>query len=306
VPSGTSAGRLAIVTWIGTDRGLFALDGTGQRTVIDHGPVRALSGRWALVGDEVVTVDDRDVAKIEGGLRAHCLVDAGDGLYVGTSEATLLRLDPRSPERGLERVEGFDRIDGRDGWYTPWGAPPDVRSLAVSSDRALLVNVHVGGVWRSSDGGATWTSVVDVDNDTHQVHADPSNAEVVAAAAVGFGRSHDGGRTWEWSDDGLHASYCRAVALAQATELVTASEGPFSKRGAVYRRPASSDEDFERCRAGLPEWFPFNLDTFRLAAAGDDVVLGCEDGRVFGSADAGGTWDLLATDLGPVRCVALQ
>ena len=205
----------------------------------------------------------------------------------------------------LAPVESFDRIETRDGWYTPWGAPPDTRSLAAGPDGTLLVNVHVGGVWRgTADGG--WTEVVDVDADTHQVVADAERGIVVAAAAIGFGRSVDGGVSWEWAADGLHATYCRAVAIAGDTTLVTASTGPGSRQGAVYRRPLHDDGPFEKCGTGLPEWFPFNLDTGQLAAAGDEVVLGTADGRVYRSADAGATWALVADDLPAVRTVSIR
>jgi hypothetical protein len=162
-------------------------------------------------------------------------------------------------------------------------------------------------VWRSDpnqDDTVRWTEVVSVDADTHQVVTDAERGIAVAAAAIGFGRG-DGGRSWDWTADGLHATYCRAAAIAGEMSLVTASTGPGSRRGAVYRRPLGADGPFEKCTAGLPEWFPFNLDTAQLAAAGDEVVLGTADGRVFGSSDRGATWDQLADGLAPVRTVAI-
>ena len=266
-------------------------------------PVTAVSGQWALVGDrQVVSLQSGVETKLEGP-RAWCVLDAGDRLYVGTAEARLF--GGASTTADLAPVESFDRIETRDEWYTPWGAPPDTRSLAVGPDGTLFVNVHVGGVWRRSTDDR-WTEVISVDADTHQVVADADRRTVVAAAAVGFGRSVDGGVTWDWATDGLHATYCRAAAIAGATTLVTASTGPGSRQGAIYRRPLGDDGSFEKCRTGLPEWFPFNLDTGQLAASGDEVVLGTADGRVYRSSDAGATWDLVADDLPQVRTITIR
>ncbi len=69
-------------------------------------------------------------------------------------------------------------------------------------------------------------------------------------------------------------------------------DGPGSRRGALYRRRLRGDGSFEKCERGLPEWFPFNLDTAELAASADEVVLGTADGRVLRSADVGATWEL--------------
>jgi hypothetical protein len=285
---------------IGTEQGLRSLDGGDER--LAGQPITALSGDWALVGeDRLVALTSGAEVKLEGP-RAWCLLDAGAQLYVGTAEARLFA-GPATGSADLAPVGSFESIETRDEWYTPWGAPPDTRSLTSGPDGALFVNVHVGGVWRQLPDGR-WAEVVRVDADTHQVTA--GDKAVVAAAAIGFGRSLDGGTTWEWTAAGLHGSYCRAAAIAGDTALVTASTGPGSRRGAVYRRLLRGDGAFEKCAGGLPEWFPFNLDTGQLAAKGEEVVLGTDDGRVYRSSDAGSTWDLVAEELPPVRAVTFR
>jgi hypothetical protein len=286
---------------IGTEQGLRSLDGDGER--LAGQPITAVSGDWALVGERrLVSLATGTEAKLEGP-RAWCVLDAGGRLYVGTAEARLLAGPSATAE--LVPVVSFDRIETRDEWYTPWGAPPDTRSLTAGPDGSLVVNVHVGGVWRQHPDDR-WTEVVSVDADTHQVTADVDQGAVVAAAAIGFGRSLDGGATWDWTAEGLHATYSRAVAIAGDTVLVTASTGPGTRRGAIYRRPLRGDGPFEKCERGLPEWFPFNLDTRQLAAMGDEVVLGTDDGRVYRSADAGASWALVADQLPPVRTVTVR
>jgi hypothetical protein len=282
-----------------TEGGLLAVDGGPD--LLAGRSVSAVSGSWALSDDALVSIDTGVEVKLDGP-RPWCLLQHDGQLYVGTAEARLFA--GPSTTGCLTPVESFDLIGTRDEWYTPWGAPPDTRSLAAG-DGMLFVNVHVGGVWRH-DAGDGWSEVVSVDADTHQVATSADGDAVTAAAAIGFGRSLDGGTTWDWTTDGLHASYCRAVAVVSDTTLVTASTGPGSRRAGIYRRSLRATGPFEKCHVGLPEWFPYNLDTHQLATAGEQVVLGTTDGRVFQSNDAGATWDQVAAELPPVRAVVIR
>jgi hypothetical protein len=87
--------------------------------------------------------------------------------------------------------------------------------------------------------------------------------------------------------------------------ILSASAGHRGRRAALYRRPLNGGNAFERCAAGLPEWFSDNIDTGCVAARGDTVAIGTEDGCVFLSTDAGRRWESLAKGLAPVRAVAL-
>ncbi|MGH9110690.1 MAG: WD40/YVTN/BNR-like repeat-containing protein, partial [Acidimicrobiales bacterium] len=130
---------------------------------------------------------------------------------------------------------------------------------------------------------------------------------VAVAAAVGVGQSDDAGETWTWSHEGLHASYCRAVALAEGWLLASASTGPATQQAAVYRRPLDDPQrPFAACGGGsdLPAMFPHNIDTFCLVAAGNLVAVGERHGRVYLSDDAGQSWRTLADALPGVHCLA--
>lgn len=265
----------------GGGRGLWAL-ATGSTLL------QAADGRWEAV------------AEVPGNAGT-CIGVAGGEVLVGTAEAGLLRL------RGgaVEPVASFDKAPERDAWYTPWGGPPDTRSISAAPDGTLYVNVHVGGILRSRDGGGSWEPTIDVDADVHQVLAHPDMPGVVlAAAAVGLAWSRDGGASWTVEKDGLHASYARAIAVSGSTTFLTASMGPRAGRAAVYRR-ALDGGVFERCREGLPDWFSSNIDTGCLAAAGDLVVFGTEEGSVFASADGGETWRPVADGLPEITAVVI-
>jgi hypothetical protein len=265
------------------------------------------SGWWAVTKDARVwrspgALEWSDVTVVRG-LRPNCVVPTEDGALVGTSEARLVHL---GAEGSAERVRSFDRIATRDEWYTPWGGPADVRSLSRGADGAFYANIHVGGIARSDDGTKWRATPLDIDSDVHQVLAHPETPRLVyAATAIGLATSTDGGESWEFSDEGLHAAYCRAVAIAGDTLLISASKSHTGKQSALYRRPLKGGT-FERCAAGLPEWFKDNVDTFCLDARGDDAVLGTVDGRVFVSGDAGVTWSEALKDEPPITCVAID
>jgi hypothetical protein len=106
-------------------------------------------------------------------------------------------------------------------------------------------------------------------------------------------------------DDGLHATYARAVAVAGDTVVMSVSTGPDGRRAGVYRRPLHGDGPFERSFVGLPGSFPGNVDTGCLAG-GDDgtAVLATSAGRVYLSEDEGATWRTVAAGP-PITCVSL-
>ncbi len=293
---------------LGTSEGLHRL-GTGQTSELSGHDVTALArdgaGWWALVDGRAVLRRDGEADWAPATTLAEgtgtCLSPTPSGLLVGTDGAHLWRLTGT----GLVRVEGFETLADRASWYTPWGDPPDTRSIAVDASGAWFVNIHVGGVARSRDEGRSWQATLDIETDVHQVLAHPDRpGRILAAAAVGLAESTDGGASWQIVTDGLHAHYLRAVAVAADAVLVTASTGPRGRRAALYRRPLAGGR-FERCRTGLPEWFAGNVDTHCLAARGTDVALGTEDGAVYVSADGGRTFESLAKGLPTAQCVVL-
>src|SRR5438445_55393 len=163
--------------FVGTGGGLWTLEGETSR------PVEALAGRsvtalalgpasvWAVV-DGSALLELRDGAwttraSIDGP-PATCVAPTRDGVLVGTEQTRLFRLIGT----GLASIPSFETVEGRDAWYTPWGDPADVRSIAVALDGAIDDNVDTaclaaagplvvfgtgdGRVYRSLDAGARW------------------------------------------------------------------------------------------------------------------------------------------------------
>jgi hypothetical protein len=229
--------------------------------------------------------------------RLNCALSLGDSLLIGTSEAHLFLLKGRD----VDELSSFEDAPGRSDWFTPWGGPPDVRSLSRGPTGDVYVNVHVGGILRSKDLDA-WKPTLEIGSDVHQVLA--TERGVFAASAWGLGVSRDGGASWSFESDGLHATYARAVAVCDSTLLMSASEGPRGRRSAVYRRD-SQEAGFVKSGDGLPEWFAHNIDTGCLDAAGPLAAFATEDGGVFLSEDSGLSWRVLADDLPPARSVLI-
>ena len=270
---------------VGTKKGLLDLD-TGYTLVDGHTTTALAPGprRWhALLDRRVVIRLDEDKVMTVGELPAddgQSLAVLADGtVVVGRTGARLAIVGPQG-----EEVSAFEQVPDRDNWKNPANATPDTRSMANSGDE-LWVNVHVGGLWHSRDRGESWYGVIEPGADIHEVRAE--NGWVAVAAAVGFGWSEDGGQSWSWNTEGLHDSYLRAACIESETAYVSASDGPFTKRGAVYRARLGSA--FVRCEKGLPEWFPHNVDTGHLDAAEGRAVIAFGE-EVHVSEDNGESW----------------
>jgi hypothetical protein len=256
---------------------------------------------WAIAAGRrllhVAHGEARTVAVLPDGPDATCVVTHRGTVLVGGDEASLWQLD----DAELVPVRSFWEAPGRDEWHTPWGGPPSVLSMTSHGDD-LYVGVHVGGILRSTDGGATWSPTIDLHDDVHQVVVDHDDVVYAATGMRGLGRSTDHGRTWEYHTDGLHATYLLTAAVTGEGVLVGAGSGHAGRDGAVYR---FDGRRFDRV-TDLPQRLDGQVMPRCLAAAGDDVVVALPGGDVHVSADAGRTWDLVAEQLDGVTEVALS
>ena len=199
-------------------------------------------------------------------------------------------------DRGpANRLESFDALECRQSWYTPWGGPPAVRSLAHSGDW-VFADIHVGSIMRSPDRGATWEPVTpDLHADVHQVVSAPSRAgRLYANTANAVFVSDDYGCSWEHRMEGLENRYGRALAVHPRDPdclLASVSKGP-SGRGDVqgklyYSRDAG--RTWTRVLAGFPE-VRGNIDTFHMAFDAEGVAWVAVEDQLYRSEDRGQHW----------------
>ena len=298
-----------VATW--TD-GVFVFAGESRHQELAGQPVRALAsdgqgGALAIVNGYSLCrrrFDGEWFALATTEFQLACAVGVGDVIYVGTDDARVLRVGTNGT---IVHLRGFDSMVGRDTWYAGSalidgkivGPPLGIRSMTATSDGAvLLANVHVGGIPRSTDGGLTWQPTIDVGSDVHEVRAHPRHPGVViAAAAIGLCSSRDGGATWAVEREGLHASYCSAVAFSRDDLLVSASADHFATQSAVYRRAIDGQGPLEAIGAGLPRWLDGIVDTSCIAARAAALALTDKAGNVYLSTDAGRTWSRRADGL---------
>lgn len=299
-----------------THEGLFDVESSGPIAFAGETvtALTASNGRlWAIVeGCRVYATTDHvswSMVAERTDLELTCLLATPRGLFLGTEDAHLLRVDlddaanPTGASAG-ELLPGFEAASDRGEWFTPWGGPPSVRSIAWDGGRTIYVNVHVGGILQSDDFGESFRQIIDIKTDVHEVIYHRDSGALLASTGRGFAVAT--ADRWDTTCDGLHGCYMRAVTIADGSVIASASNGPHGDKGAIYRRPLGSRVAFEKCTDGLPEWFGGNVDTACVSASGAIVAAGAPRGSLYVSTNAGAEWDCARTDLSAITAVLVQ
>jgi len=193
------------------------------------------------------------------------------------AHAKHITFDPRDPQTMYVSIEVGGLLRSRDGGKTFEDVPgmyEDVHRLVINPADPRRMYVPGGnGLYASQDEGATWTHVLDTENEVggypDQLVLHPSNPDLMFIAAAKdspgawrmthfagarISRSQDGGRTWE---------------------VLT---------------------------HGLPDRMQGNIEAMCLEAhgAGCSLFAATTAGEVFASDDSGETWSLVVTGLAPI------
>jgi len=243
----------------------------------------------------------------EGDVFSVAIGPADGALYAGTEPSRLFVA--RDDEAWVE-LEALQAIPSRPSWsFPPRPWTHHVRWIAPDPHDAarLLVGIELGGVMRSTDGGASFADHrPGAKLDAHQLAWHPRAPDrAYQAAGDGAARSRDGGATWEALDAGRDRGYCWALALDPTDPdrwFVSAATGPGAAhsgeraRGRLYVH----EHDGWR-RLELPdEAMPYALAT---TAAGE-LLVATADGRVLHSDDHGARFTDTGVRLGPVLAMA--
>jgi len=167
-----------------------------------------------------------------------------------------------------------------------------VFALAVSPTDAatVLVGTGSGSVYRSIDGGASWTPVAHgLGRAVLTIQFSPFKAGLVYAGTRGSGlwKSSDGGAGWS-RDTGLPSPTVRSLGFAKSVTLVGTDAGLYATHDGSSWSPYLS---FAQLSLGAIAVAAVN-DPAKLLAGGD-ASKGSEVLPLYVSADGGGTWSLV-------------
>ena len=315
----------------GTTEGVFTL-GEGAERSLEAPHVRDLAvaeGRvFAGAADGLYVSDDggRTWRGPElGGYEVwQICVTAHGSIIVGTQPAALFRSDDNGDS--WSEVEAFAALPEAKRWCVPLDPPLPGRARALVVDRddpdRMWVGVEVGGVARTTDGGATWTVDLPGENpDLHMMFAHPADPGILFIT-TGYGRfdhiaeeiegnagvfrSDDGGVSWEYAWTGITPRYSRPMCIDErAPYSLTVGSAPtaFSKHAdpdgalaALYR----SDDHGRSWRSLCDDAHSPSRANFHGLVVDPDtvggVIVGTDTGEVWRvSTDA--DWTGLASGL---------
>jgi photosystem II stability/assembly factor-like uncharacterized protein len=248
-------------------------------------------------------------------------------LWLGAAPGALFRSDDSG--ESWEAVEGILDHPTREQWQ-PGAGGMCCHSIQLdpSAPERMYVGISAAGVFRSDDGGETWTpankgTAADFQPDNfplvgqcvHKVLLHPERPDRLwQQNHCGVYRSDDRGESWErLEDNGLPSGFGFPLALhprdpdrAYVVPEVGAENRVTSdgRLGVYTTRDAGAS--WELASRGLPEpaWVAVMREGFafdRLDPFG--LYLGTQSGSVFVSADEGESWQEAASQLPPILSV---
>ena len=340
-----------ILILVGTKKGAFVLDGDADRRTwalqgpyceawpINHVIADAATGAiYAGGGNEwfgpavwkttdlgaTWTHSSEGLAYAEGEtpIKAVWCVAPGKGtMHAGVEPAGLFRSD----DAGMtwQHVDGLQKHPSRPDWQ-PGGGGLILHSILHHPDDAkqLWVAVSTGGVFHTSDGGATWEARNRGTRNDYLPEGQryPEHGQCVHSMAMapgmanrlyqqnhcGMYRSDDGGRNWESIEAGLPSTF-GFPAVAHPRDADTLYLIPLNgdvlgryvpdSKAAVWRT-RDGGGSWHALRRGLPQKNVY-FGVLRQSMAADPLepaglYFGTSTGTLFASADEGESWTCIA------------
>ncbi|HEY5564742.1 MAG TPA: exo-alpha-sialidase [Rhodothermia bacterium] len=251
-----------------------------------------------------------------------CFNASGERIYSGVSEAGLFFSDDDGDH--WSPVDGLNEHETRSDWVPGFGG---LCAHAVLVDRnnpkRLWCGISAVGVFRSDDGGGTWTpknegvtpAVPDalhgIGRCVHGLAIDPQNADrIFRQDHMGMYRTFDGADSWEKVETGLPSGFGFPIRRDDRTGTLFV----FPQESGEYRMPPGRTFQVYRSRSDGDSWEPAGsgpssyAGVLRGAMAVDSlapcgVYVGTTSGTVHISPDAGDSWIILPFTLPRVLCV---
>jgi len=238
-----------------------------------------------------------------------------------------------SADRGetWELVRSLWNMPARKEWFGGGADQPGIHSIVVPPEngRRITIGVSCGGVWRSEDGGETWTNkskgmwaaYMPPDKKLELNIQDPHCVVCCRGKPDhwwsqhhnGVFRSTDDCETWVEVEAAAPSAFGFPV-VVHPTAPDTAWFVPAVKDECripvegkvVVSRTTDGGESFEVLREGLPQTHAYDL-VYRHAmdidASGDRLSFGSTTGSLWASDDGGDSWRTISTHLPPIYSV---
>lgn len=288
---------------------------------------------WGETWEEVTSPKYPEGAELKEGTPAALIYNwtmAGGGddrpntFYIGTEPGGLFRSDDGGDTFTL--VESlWNHPSRKTNWFGGGRDNPGIHSIFVDprDSKRVLVGISCGGVFETTDDGATWTPrnkglyanylpdpTAEVGHDPHFVAAAPSNPDVLwQQNHGGIYRSTDGGMNWtSVSETGNTAHFGFPIAVDEQNPDVAwvvpadSDEKRMAPSGALcVCRTDDGGQTWKELRNGLPQNHCYDV-VFRhaLDLTGDTLAFGSTTGNLFLSEDRGESWSTVASHLPPI------
>jgi hypothetical protein len=283
-------------------------------------------------GEQLVTGDGKP--PVPATLKMIWSLEAGGAeqpgrLWAGTLPGGLFRSDDGGQTWALNR--GLWERPERPKWFGGGYDTPGIHSICVDprDSKTIRVAVSCGGVWNSTDDGATWELLGEglfaaymppelrgtlAIQDVHRmVHCPGSPDELWIQHHNGIFRSTDGAAHWQNFPEVAPSDFGFAVAVhprdgktawfvpAKKDECRVPVDGKL-----VVTRTRDGGKSFDILREGLPQEHAYDL-VYRHALdvdeTGDRLAIGSTTGGLWTSADGGDRWIEVSTQLPPIHAV---
>jgi len=244
--------------------------------------------------------------------------DVNNGLgaiYLGTQQSALYKSTDGAET--FEEIKSVQELE-QSNWAFP--PAPDTHhmhqiTLNINEPETLVFGIELGGVYRSTDGGDTWTKTAG-DPDPHTLRTHPTEPNrIYEGGGNGPAFSSDGGETWERPFEGIpdHVLYFYSIAVDSGDPenvIISGAKDPFSGHAVIPNLPVYStllrrqgDSPWETLSEGLPPDEGTAMGTLAAGEAGEFYYL-TEPGGIFRSEDGGATFSEIEYDTANKGAVA--
>ena len=260
---------------------------------------------------------------------AHGGLDQPGRMWLGSLPGGLFRSDDRGATWQL--VESLWMSERRKGWYGGGAAVPGIHSICVDprDSKRVVLGVSCGGVWRTSDDGATWeqkaygmrAEYCPPEQAYEPWTQDPHCVVQCQSEPTTFWAQHHNGifvstndlERWEEIENVEPSVFGFPVAVhprdGKRAWFVPATKDqqriPKDARVVVTRTKDGGKHDQPLDR-GLPPPPAYDL-VYRHAldidASGERLAFGSTTGGLWASSDGGENWSTLSTHLPPIYAV---